>query len=62
MIRDMKKIELHLHLDGSVDIDTAASLLEQNVSYTTSKPTANVNLDTPIVNDITTSFDWPIIE
>ena len=42
--------------------NTIAKHIEQNVSYTTSKPTANVNLDTPIVNDITTSFDWPIIE
>ena len=57
-IRNMKKVELHLHLDGSVSIDTAASLLEKNRAEVEKEMVANdkcLNL-----TEYLTKFDLPI--
>ncbi|MBP5445199.1 MAG: adenosine deaminase [Acholeplasmatales bacterium] len=53
----MKKIELHIHLDGSVRIDTVSELL--NIDYETCKKNM-VGKNLSSLDEYLTRFDYPI--
>lgn len=56
MIKNLKKIELHLHLDGSVRVSTAEELLQKN----NLKKDMTISNDTNSLTDYLTKFDLPI--
>lgn len=55
----LPKIELHLHLDGSVRIDTAAEILEQDIDIVKSNMIAPKKCTD--LNEYLTKFDYPNI-
>ena len=56
MFKNIKKVELHLHLDGSVRVKTAEELLKKNNLY----EKMTVVKDTTDLTDYLTKFDIPI--
>lgn len=56
MYQDLKKIELHLHLDGSVRVSTVEELLNKN----NLSQKMIVNQETNSLTDYLTKFDLPI--
>lgn len=58
-LKKLPKVELHLHLDGSVRIDTAAEILEQDIDIVKSNMIAPKKCTD--LNEYLTKFDYPNI-
>jgi len=57
-IENLKKIELHLHLDGSVEIDTISNITKENIEILKEKMIAKDKCEN--LSDYLTRFDIPI--
>lgn len=57
-IKNLKKIELHLHLDGSVELDTISNITKENIEVLKNKMIAPNKCEN--LSDYLTRFDVPI--
>lgn len=57
-IKKLKKVELHLHLDGSVNIKTISNIINENEEYLKSKMIASDKCEN--LSEYLTKFDTPI--
>jgi len=57
-IKEMKKIELHLHLDGSVELNTLSSITQENIADLKNKVVAYEKCEN--LSDYLSKFDIPI--
>lgn len=57
-IRNLKKVELHLHLDGSVEIDTIKKITDEDIDVLKNKMIAKDKCEN--LSEYLTKFDTPI--
>jgi adenosine deaminase len=57
-IRNLKKVELHLHLDGSVELDRISNITNKNIDALKEKMIAKDKCEN--LSEYLTKFDTPI--